>query len=71
MGTPEQHANRGKRNECSRGFYLTFGPLHAGYILIPGRAEERCRNHQDKNLRVETFCCKIERNSALARRGSP
>ena len=41
MGTPEQHENRAKRNECSRGLYLCFGPLHLGNILIPGRAEER------------------------------
>ena len=39
MGTPEQHVNRAKRNKCSRGLYLSFGPLHLGNILIPGRAK--------------------------------
>ena len=28
IGTAEQHVQRAKRNECSRGLYLSFGPLH-------------------------------------------
>jgi hypothetical protein len=32
MRTPEQQANRAKRNNCSRGIHLSFGHLIA--ILI-------------------------------------